>query len=63
MAANVIWKPQPAQARFLRRPEYEALYGGAAGGGKSEALVMEAVRQVHIPHRSEEHTSELQSPA
>ena len=50
MAANVIWKPQPAQVRFLRRPEYEALYGGAAGGGKSEALVMEAVRQVHIPH-------------
>ena len=48
--ANVIWKPQPAQVRFLKRPEYEALYGGAAGGGKSEALVMEAVRQVHIPH-------------
>lgn len=47
---NVVWKPQPVQARFLRRPEYEALYGGAAGGGKSEALVMEAVRQVHIPH-------------
>lgn len=47
---NIIWKPQPVQARFLRRPEYEALYGGAAGGGKSEALVMEAVRQVQIPH-------------
>ena len=48
--SNVIWKPQPVQARFLRRSEYEALYGGAAGGGKSEALVMEALRQVHIPH-------------
>ena len=45
-----IWTPQPAQERFLRRPEYEALYGGAAGGGKSEALVIEALRQVHIPH-------------
>lgn len=47
---NIVWQPQPVQAQFLRRPEYEALYGGAAGGGKSEALVMEAVRQVHIPH-------------
>ena len=34
----------------MARPEWEALYGGAAGGGKSEALVMEALRQVHIPH-------------
>ena len=47
---SIIWRPQPAQVRFLRRAEYEALYGGAAGGGKSEALVMEALRQVHIPH-------------
>lgn len=47
---NAVWSPQPKQTAFLRRPEYEALYGGAAGGGKSEALVMEAVRQVRIPH-------------
>ena len=43
---NVIWKPQPKQAVFMARPEYEALYGGAAGGGKSDALVIEALRQV-----------------
>lgn len=47
---NVIWKPQPRQAVFQSRSEYEALYGGAAGGGKSDALVAEALRQVHIPH-------------
>lgn len=50
MGNNVVWTPQPKQAAFMERPEYEALYGGAAGGGKSDALVIEALRQVHIPH-------------
>ena len=50
MGNNVVWTPQPRQAAFMERPEYEALYGGAAGGGKSDALVIEALRQVHIPH-------------
>lgn len=48
--ANVVWEPQPKQVRFMERPEYECLYGGAAGGGKSDALLIEALRQVHIPH-------------
>ena len=46
----VIWRPQPRQAEFMRRREPEVLYGGAAGGGKSDALIIEALRQVHIPH-------------
>lgn len=46
----VLWTPQRRQADFLVRFEDEALYGGAAGGGKSEALVAEALRQAHIPH-------------
>jgi hypothetical protein len=47
---NVVWKPQPRQLEFMTRAEDEALYGGAAGGGKSDALVIEATRQVHIPY-------------
>ncbi len=47
---RVIWKPQPKQALMMSRREYEALYGGAAGGGKSDYLLCEALRQVHIPH-------------
>ncbi len=48
--APAIWTPQPRQREFLCRWEDEGLYGGAAGGGKSDAMVIEATRQVHIPH-------------
>ena len=48
--SKIVWQPQPRQRAFMERAEPEALYGGAAGGGKSDALVVEALRQVHIPH-------------
>ena len=47
---NVIWRPHPRQAAFLKRREYEALYGGAAGGGKSDAALMLPLYWVHIGH-------------
>lgn len=50
MGGNVVWSPQAKQEVWMRRGEYESLYGGAAGGGKSDAMVVEALRQANIPH-------------
>lgn len=49
MSKKVIWTPQPKQKIALSRGEDEMLYGGAAGGGKTDYLVVEAARQVNIP--------------
>lgn len=46
---HTIWSPQPKQAVLMARREDEALYGGAAGGGKSDCALAEALRQVSKP--------------
>ncbi len=41
--------PFPKQAAFLLLPQKEAFYGGQAGGGKSDALLMGALQYVDVP--------------
>jgi predicted phage terminase large subunit-like protein len=38
-----------AQSRFLASPADIAIYGGAAGGGKTWALLLEPLRHIHNP--------------
>jgi phage terminase large subunit-like protein len=41
--------PTPKQQEFINLKIQEAFYGGAAGGGKSDALLMAALEYVHVP--------------
>lgn len=41
--------PHPPQEAFLWLDEFEVLFGGAAGPGKSDALLMAALQYVHVP--------------
>ncbi len=41
--------PSPKQEEFLALDCEEAFYGGAAGGGKSDALLMAALQYAHVP--------------
>ncbi len=43
MEPKVLWRPTSKQEEFLAAPEDELLYGGAAGGGKTDALIIDAL--------------------
>lgn len=47
--AYIPGTPHALQRRFLALPNREALYGGAAGGGKSWALLASALLYVDVP--------------
>lgn len=42
-------KPTPRQKLFLDLTSLDAFYGGAAGGGKTDALLMAALQYVDVP--------------
>lgn len=44
LGEKVIWKPQPRQERALSCPADELFFGGAAGGGKSDFLLVSFTR-------------------
>ena len=50
MRLSVDWQISEKQQAFINATAQEVLYGGAAGGGKSDCALVEALRQVHIPH-------------
>lgn len=44
-AQEMTWRPHPGpQTDFCQRGEYEALFGGSAGPGKTDCLIWEAAR-------------------
>lgn len=43
-------EPTPKQRAFIDDDGLEGLYGGAAGGGKSDALLAAALKFVHVPN-------------
>lgn len=49
VAEFIPHSPSPRQAAFLMLETREAGYGGAAGGGKSDALFMAALMYVDVP--------------
>jgi hypothetical protein len=50
-AREVIFQPNPGpQTKFLSANEQEVLYGGAAGGGKSYAMLADPVRYLGNEH-------------
>lgn len=49
LSSYVPWEPTARQIAFLMLQNMEVLYGGAAGGAKTSALLMAALQYIHVP--------------
>ena len=47
---KIFWKPHPRQAEALKRTEFEILFGGSRGGGKSEAGIIWLIEPRYVNH-------------
>jgi hypothetical protein len=56
---DVIWQPTDRQADFLSADDFEVLYGGAAGGGKSDSLLIDALCLQHGGIKNPKHRAVL----
>lgn len=54
---RVIWEPTDRQVLFLESDDYEVLYGGAVGGGKSDALLMDGLGLAYGAHLNPNHSA------
>lgn len=52
---RVVWKEHPKQGEFLASDDYEVLYGGAVGGGKSDALLVDGWGLTYGAHKNKNH--------
>jgi len=56
IALDTVWTPHPKQVLFLACPVWEVMYGGAKGGGKTDALLVDHVAQHSAVHANWELT-------
>lgn len=56
---DIVWEPTDRQSVFLACDDFEVLYGGAAGGGKSDALLIDALCLQHGGHENFHHRAIL----
>ena len=44
----MVWKPHPKQHEFMSVKAYECMFGGTKGPGKTEAILVESLKQTHL---------------
>lgn len=53
---DAIWTPTPKQGVALACPVFEMMYGGAAGGGKTDFLLNDFLPQLHAATKRQQET-------